>query len=157
MDIGTNIRVARKNARLTQEQLAKKCNLATITIRQYELGKREPKMEQLSALASALGIHILELLGYPARQEHTEKIKLQFSIEHMSNMISNKYGISKDLSKRIVEDCYHAIKMDGQEIIDSSTMADLYDGLVPEKKNEVFIHLKNLMDENCPEVSSDGH
>lgn len=148
MDIGANIKLARKNAGLTQEQLAKKCNLATITIRQYELGKREPKMEQLSALASALNVHVLELLGYPARLEHTEKLTLQFSVERMSERIANKYGLSKALSRSIVDECYHAIKMDGQEILDSSTMAELYDGLAPEKKMEVFTHLKSLMNEN---------
>ena len=62
MDIGQCIKTARKNAGLTQEQLAKLCNLATITIRQYELNKREPRFEQLQNIAEVLNIHILDLL-----------------------------------------------------------------------------------------------
>lgn len=62
---GERIRSARKASGLTQEQLAKKCGLATITIRQYESGKREPRLAQMKALAAATGVTIQKLLGIP--------------------------------------------------------------------------------------------
>lgn len=60
--IGENIRNARKNAKLTQETLAEKAGIATITLRQYENGKRQPKIEPLRKIASALGLHISDLV-----------------------------------------------------------------------------------------------
>lgn len=62
---GERIKAARKASGLTQEQLAKKCGLATITIRQYESGKREPRLAQMRALAAATGVTIQKLLGIP--------------------------------------------------------------------------------------------
>lgn len=56
MDYGAIIRGARKRAGLTQAQLGERCGLATITIQQYERGVREPKLAQLQALATALGV-----------------------------------------------------------------------------------------------------
>lgn len=61
MGYGQNIKAARKMAGLTQEQLAKKCGMATITIRQYESEKREPRLAQLECIAKALGITYLHL------------------------------------------------------------------------------------------------
>ena len=59
--IGENIKSIRKEKKITQKELAEKCNLATITIRQYENGKREPKYETLSKIANALNVSILDL------------------------------------------------------------------------------------------------
>lgn len=40
----------------TQQKLAKECDLATGTIQQYELNKRNPKIEQISKIARALNL-----------------------------------------------------------------------------------------------------
>ena len=61
MSIGENIKSARKRAGLTQEQLAKKSGVATVTIRQYEGEKRTPRVEQLSAIADALSLSLQDL------------------------------------------------------------------------------------------------
>ena len=63
MEIREKIKAFRKSKGLTQEALAQKCGLATITIRQYELGKREPSIAQLTKIAAALGIRIEDLVG----------------------------------------------------------------------------------------------
>jgi len=63
MGFGPFIKAARKRAGLTQEQLAEKCGLATITIRQYERGVREPRYEQLKSIASALEIEVTDLVS----------------------------------------------------------------------------------------------
>lgn len=56
MTIGETIQAIRKEKGYTQKQLAEKCGMATGTIQQYELGKREPKQEQLQKIADAMGI-----------------------------------------------------------------------------------------------------
>lgn len=48
----------RKQCGLTQKQLAEKCGLAPGTIQQYELGKRNPKIEQLQKIANVLNIPV---------------------------------------------------------------------------------------------------
>lgn len=155
MDIGKNIKCARKNSGMTQEQLAKKCNLATITIRQYESGKREPKMEQLSALASALDVHVLELLGYPAREQRSLSGTFRFSVDHMANQIAKKYCLAEDTARNIVEDCYQAIKLDGQEFQKTATMADFFDELDTSVQKEALERLQQLIQESPSEESAD--
>lgn len=63
MDIGLRIREKRTAAGLTQSQLAELSGVAVITIRQYELGKRQPRADQLRAIASALGVTVDYLLN----------------------------------------------------------------------------------------------
>lgn len=62
---GDRIRDARKAAGLTQEQLAQKCGIATITIRQYESGKRQPRLAQFRDIAAATKTPIQKLLAMP--------------------------------------------------------------------------------------------
>ena len=52
----------RKNAGITQQQLADKTKCATITIQQYERGVREPKLETLRKIALALDTTVSELV-----------------------------------------------------------------------------------------------
>ena len=61
MDYGKNLRLARRWAGITQMDLAKKCGLAVITIRQYESRKRKPRAENWFAIANALHLGIDEL------------------------------------------------------------------------------------------------
>ena len=63
MTIGKRIQAARRKRGLTQKELAAKLGLATGSIQQYELGKRQPRIEQLQAIASALGIHVYDLMA----------------------------------------------------------------------------------------------
>lgn len=64
MTIGQVIQILRKEKGLTQKQLAEKCGMATGTIQQYELNKREPRQKQLQAIANALNVPIYELVGH---------------------------------------------------------------------------------------------
>ena len=56
MDLGSNIQKYRKQAGLTQKELAKILNVAVGTIQQYELGKRQPRLEFIEKIADALGV-----------------------------------------------------------------------------------------------------
>ncbi len=63
MTIGQRIKEARKVAGLTQRELAEKAGTATGTIQQYELGKRQPRIEQLRRIACALSTSWVDLAG----------------------------------------------------------------------------------------------
>lgn len=62
MTIGECIRKARKKAGLTQLQLAEQSGVATISIHQYESGKRQPRLEPLRQIALALGVTVSDLV-----------------------------------------------------------------------------------------------
>lgn len=63
MTTGDRIKKARKNAGLTQKQLAEKIGVAEITIRQYETNKRLPKNKDItSKLADVLHVSGVYLL-----------------------------------------------------------------------------------------------
>lgn len=55
MNIGANIQKARKAAGLTQKQLSELTGVHVVTIQQYELGKRQPRIEMLVKIADTLG------------------------------------------------------------------------------------------------------
>ena len=61
--IGIKIKEQRQKQKITQAELAKMVGVATITIRQYESGKREPRLKELQKIAAALGTSIDTLLG----------------------------------------------------------------------------------------------
>lgn len=63
MTIGEKIKAIRKQKGMTQAQLAESCGFATVTIRQYESGKREPRYSQVEKIASVLEVTATSL--YP--------------------------------------------------------------------------------------------
>ncbi len=72
MTIGERIKEIRKEAGLTQKELAEMCEIAIITIQQYERNKRQPRIEQLQRIAAALGVLPGDLLQdgmYPTSEE----------------------------------------------------------------------------------------
>ena len=62
MDIGTKMRMIRKSKNFTQIDLAAKAGIAVNSLRLYEANKRQPRADQLRAIASALGVSIADLL-----------------------------------------------------------------------------------------------
>lgn len=62
MTIGDRIREIRLKTKLTQKQLGERSGIAEPTIRRYELGKLNPKIETLQKIADALGTDVNYLL-----------------------------------------------------------------------------------------------
>lgn len=63
MTVGENIRAMRKEHGLTQKELGKLSGINEVQIRQYELGKANPKIETLEKIANALSISVMSLLS----------------------------------------------------------------------------------------------
>lgn len=59
----TELRRLRKAAGITQDELAAKLGVNRATISKYETGQIAPTIPQLQAIADALGVHLLDLLG----------------------------------------------------------------------------------------------
>ena len=73
MTTGQIIQTFRKEKGYTQKQIAEKCGMATGTIQQYELNKREPRQEQLRKIADALGVDPFSLYSFDMASEALEK------------------------------------------------------------------------------------
>lgn len=56
MNIGKKIKEYRKKMGLTQKELAEKINKSEVTIRKYETGQREPKMDVIQEICTALNV-----------------------------------------------------------------------------------------------------
>lgn len=66
MTIGERIKQVRKEKGLTQKRLGELSGTSEGTVRQYEIGKRQPRLEQLQRIAFALETTVSELVepGY---------------------------------------------------------------------------------------------
>lgn len=85
MAIGEQIKTLRKKMGYTQKQLAEKCGMAEITIRQYELNKREPRQETIEKIATALGVDPFSLYSFEMASEALEKGINQKEIKLLDN------------------------------------------------------------------------
>lgn len=110
MGVGDRIKEARKAKGWTQSSLAEKSGVATITISQYETGKRKPRIEQLEAISNALEVPLFYLLN-GAMYTTTEKAFEEYkdfnawkAVETaVTTLLESMYGKSGELEKeRIV-------------------------------------------------------
>ena len=65
MTIGEHIRDQRLRQGLTQRELGERAGIAEPTIRRYELGKLNPKIETVEKIAKALGVPTIEFYDDP--------------------------------------------------------------------------------------------
>ena len=74
-DIGKNIKTARLNQGLTQDQLAEKIHTTRQTVSNYETGKSNPDLDMLIIIAQALGCDIHRLI-YGNKVDESKKRRL---------------------------------------------------------------------------------
>ncbi len=67
-NIGYRISELRKQAGMSQFQLAKVLNVATSTLGMYETGKREPSLKVMNRIANYFNVTTDYLLGRPDKQ-----------------------------------------------------------------------------------------
>lgn len=73
--LGKNIRYYRKEKGYTQEQLAEITGISKMSIRRYETGERQPKIETVQKIADGLGVDIFRLSATPLDEFHKEVVK----------------------------------------------------------------------------------
>lgn len=62
-EIGSKIRIARKQAGLKQKELAEKIGVSESRISQYENGSQRPRIDTIQKIAEGLGITPSDLMG----------------------------------------------------------------------------------------------
>ena len=73
---GERLRRLRKKSGLTQEQLAESVGVSLKTVQRWEFNERQPRMEEIKALAKALGVSEADLLNEPQKQDWVLQIKI---------------------------------------------------------------------------------
>lgn len=63
--VGHRIRVARADARMSQEDLAKASGVSIASIQKYESGETCPLLQTAASIAEALGVTVNDLCGIP--------------------------------------------------------------------------------------------
>lgn len=86
-DLGSRIAALRKDAHLTQVQLAQTLGVAQSTLNAYELGQRRVPVSALPVLAKSLGVSLEELIGEkPAPGKRGPTPKLQQQMERINQL-----------------------------------------------------------------------
>jgi len=62
--LGRNVQKARKEAGLTQEQLAEKTGFSTTYIGYIEIGQKRPTLKALNKIATTLRVKVKDLIPY---------------------------------------------------------------------------------------------
>lgn len=127
MTIGEKIKCFRKEAGLTQKKLGEISGTSETTIKQYESGKRQPRIEQLRRIAAALGVYISDLVDDWS----------QFSQKEISDDLGN--GSPGRVSHE------KAIEMGGYPLNDSEKpLLDNYRQLNPAGQEKAIEHVELL-------------
>ena len=80
MNFGDSIKKIREEKGFSQEELARKLDVAQSTIGMWESGKRTPKLDELNRLARVLSITVNRLIGQP-KERKVELIKNEIYVD----------------------------------------------------------------------------
>lgn len=104
MTAGDRIKEARELAGLTQEDLGKRLGVTGVAVMRYEKGLRQPRLEQLQAIADALGVDINWLVNGQTLEQRDQAIK-----DHISRRFTEA-----ELDKRL-KGSYDTLTLEGKE------------------------------------------
>lgn len=71
--IGLEIMVARKRARLNQRELGKRLGISHAAVSDLERGESRPNLDNLAVIANALGVPLAQLVVLPAEPGRDER------------------------------------------------------------------------------------
>ena len=94
MNTGEIIKYFRLARNMTQEQLAQDAEISFSTLRKYEANERNPKYEQLSKIADALGITVNLFMDFEI-QSVSDLFSILFKMEGQTDL---EIATSKDLA-----------------------------------------------------------
>lgn len=125
-NIQKNIAEYRKQANLTQKELAERLGVKTTSLASWEQGKSMPDIDTLFSLCSILGTNIITISGFEPPERHhqygdgweSSMADLFTTIDAMNNysaMVGKELSMSSD-EQQLVTD-YRSLNDQGQEYI----------------------------------------
>lgn len=127
-NIQKNIALFRKEANLTQKQLAERLNVAVTNLASWEQGKSMPDIDTLFRLCSILDVDILTISGFEPPERHYKigdgiDTAMSDFFSGLNAMNNHSVLVGKELSSslspdehQLVED-YRSLNEQGQEYI----------------------------------------
>lgn len=131
--IGEYIKVARKKAGLTQEELGQLIGISGVAIMRYEKGQREPSKETIEKIAIKLQVSPNELMGWGAAQEKQLAVDVA-DLEGFLNFLASESYLTK-IVQLSDNECEFVLKKDSHEVIFSQI-----------EFNEMMMSAKELID-----------
>lgn len=95
MTIGEAIKQARKNAGMTQKQLAEKCAMADSAIRKYESGRIVPKIKTIEKIANALCMTTSDFISENDHNERFYDEREFYAIRDATSQVRRKIKIEQ--------------------------------------------------------------
>ena len=122
ISVGSQIKTARKDQKLTQAELAEKVGVDRVQIGQWETKKRNPRTSNFNKIAKALNMSPEELMNYktPAREKYDETIEemnanpLVFRIEAINILLR---GLSEKGLDAVLKSTVDIVNMGGDYLI----------------------------------------
>ena len=108
MTIGKRIKELRIKNGFTQDELAKRAGLATITIRQYESDKRTPNFEKMNIIAHALNVAVLT---FYEDEENQGSFRIDLTDHVKQGIISDYFEKLNDAGKNVAADVLEGLTM----------------------------------------------
>ena len=152
--LGENIRHVRKIKGLTQEELAKKAGMSTMSIRRYENGERIIKLDALKRIATALNIPYWDLIPDPIPdpkpgEEDGYNIWQEFLQDYLDSENQMAQDILNYLKNRYPSDVkfYEALKKSrGIELLDAKgkRLVNVYTHLNDEGQQKAIERVEEL-------------
>lgn len=167
MTVAECIKIARKKAGMTQEELGRKLGVSGAMIAQYETGRRHPKMETKEDISLALGMPYRQVFPSSTTPDELEsmagdvllfgKYSPMYNIYNDGNEDDNALKESVGQVKRILE-TFEAMNLDGQQKV-----ADYAEDILPRYKKaphqpqESTLDSTEGTDTTPPQGGSEGH
>lgn len=137
MTIGERIKKARKDAHLTQKQLANKLNVSYVNIAQWENGRRNPKIETLQNLAKALNVSI----GYLQRYEEIDAHQIVTFLKNRDyEAVANFIDVPENTIFRLSDEDYRELQNITKDTLNNADLEiNEIDSLLNENKAQINI------------------
>ncbi len=117
MTVAENIKRIRKEKGLTQKQLGERCGMSESTLRQYEIGYRNPKLETIQKIAAALHVSPSELderidalrkshrlIGSMYSEMEKKRLKDGKNFEHTLEIYNKLIKAQMEISDKLAKD-----------------------------------------------------
>ena len=145
--IGKNIKQARKENTLTQEELSKIVNLDRMTLVNIENGNHFPSLPTLFSICEGLKISMAYLMGEIGEKYLTEDIEDNYSLSECDEFKSNE--IRHDMSEKIIL-YIHAIR---RKIESMEKELDIRNLKIDEIKIHIEVIEKLLIDKEKKQIN----
>ncbi|WP_162291780.1 MULTISPECIES: helix-turn-helix transcriptional regulator [Blautia] len=112
--IGENIKYFRKQKKMTQKELATLVGVNEVTIRSYELGKYNPKINILTRLSIAFDCKVTDLMDEEKKKYYRMFDESKINVTHSISTDRKRELLFTELFKTLN---YQIQKSDNQELI----------------------------------------